>query len=111
MPAGMTKPDAMTTPVFPIVQRSTTGTLNLSDLALLAGRVRCAPRERSMFKKLAATSLVLALSVSAVAVSVANADPMMRDQMMMKRHRMMMMERRHHMMMMQKRRMMMHRSM
>ena len=63
-----------------------------------------------MLKKLAATSIVLALSISAVSVTVANADPMMRDQMMMKRHRMMMMERRHHMMM-QKRRMMMHRSM
>ena len=69
-----------------------------------------------MFKKLAATSIVLAVSVSAVSVGVANADPMMRtqmtthDQMMMKRHRMMMMEKKRHMMM-EKRRMMMQRSM
>ena len=63
-----------------------------------------------MFRKLAATSILLALSISAVPVGVANADPMMRDHMMMKRERMMMMERRH-MMMVRKRRMMMHRSM
>ena len=64
-----------------------------------------------MFRKLAATSLLVALSISAVSVGDANADPMMRDHMMMKRQHMMMMERRHRMMMMQKRRMMMHRSM
>ena len=59
-----------------------------------------------MFKKLAATSLLVALSISAVSVSAASADPMMRDHMMMKRQHMMMVERRHRMMMMQKRRMM-----
>ena len=64
-----------------------------------------------MFRKLAATSLLLALSVSAVSVGVANADPMMRDHMMAKRERMMMMERQHHMMMVRRHRMMMHRSM
>ena len=65
-----------------------------------------------MVRKLAATSILLALAISALPVSVANADPMMGDHMMMKRERMMMMEKRRHMMMMRKRRMMMmHRSM
>ena len=61
------------------VRHSTTQTLNLSDLTLLAGRVLCAPRVKSMFKKLAATSFILALSISAVSVGGANADPMMHD--------------------------------
>ena len=64
-----------------------------------------------MFRKLAAISLLVALSISAVPVGSANADPMMRDHMMMKRQRMMMMEKRRHMMMARQHRMMMHRSM
>ena len=66
-----------------------------------------------MFRKLAATSIVLALSISAVSVGAANADPMMRDHMMTKRERMMMMEKKRHMMMVRRQRMMMmqHRSM
>ena len=64
-----------------------------------------------MFRKLATTSLLVALSISTLSVGAANADPMMRDQMMMKRQRMMMMEKRRHMMMVRQHRMMMHRSM
>ncbi len=64
-----------------------------------------------MLKTIAMTVAVAALSLSALPVTVAAADPMMResmhDHMMMKRHRMMMMERRHMMM----RRHMMHRDM
>ena len=65
-----------------------------------------------MFRKLATTSILLALAILALPVNVANADPMMGDHMMLKRERMMMTEKRRHMMMMRKRRMMMmHRSM
>ena len=58
-----------------------------------------------MLKKFAMTAAVFAVSMSALSVPIAAADPMMRDgmsmhdRMMMKRHRMMMMERRRHMMM------------
>ena len=56
-----------------------------------------------MLKKIAMTAAVFAVSMSALSVQIAAADPMMhmsmRERMMMKRHKMMMMERRHHMMM------------
>ena len=58
-----------------------------------------------MLKKIAMTAVVFAVSMSAVSVNIAAADPMMRDhmsmhdRMMMKRQKMMMMDRRRHMMM------------
>ena len=67
-----------------------------------------------MLKKIAMTAAVFAVSMSALSVQIASADPMMRDgmsmhdRMMMKRHRMMMMERRHRMMMMHHHDMMRH---
>ena len=67
-----------------------------------------------MFKKFAMTAVVFAVSMSAVSVTIAAADPMMNssmhDRMMMKRQKMMMMKR-HHMMMMRKHEMMMHHDM
>ena len=48
-----------------------------------------------MLKKIAMTAAVFAVSMAAVSVNVASADPMMHDHMMMRHHMMM----KHHMMM------------
>ena len=69
-----------------------------------------------MLKKFAMTAAVFAVTLSAVSVNVAAADPMMmhsgmHDRMMMRRHKMMMMERHRHEMMMMHRHEMMHHNM
>ena len=60
-----------------------------------------------MAKKLSTTAILTLLSIALMGVSVAKADSLMHERMMMKRHHMIMVK--HHMMM--KRHMMMHRSM